>query len=82
MIDNFIADVRKGSDLLKSFEQNHLINNMCSFTYNYCEKVKCLFIFLGIKVLHKKMRIYLALIANKYPLFIRTYFARLQKKCD
>ena len=28
---NFIADVRKGGDLLKSFEQSHLVNNMRFF---------------------------------------------------
>ena len=26
VINNFIADVRKGGDLLKSFEQSHLVN--------------------------------------------------------
>ena len=33
--NNFIADVRKGADLLKSFEQSNLVNNMCSFTYKF-----------------------------------------------
>ena len=33
--NNFIADVRKGGDLLKSFEQSNLVNNMCSFTYKF-----------------------------------------------
>ena len=32
MIHNYIVDVRKGGDLLKSFEQSNLLNNMCSFT--------------------------------------------------
>ena len=27
MMHNFIADVRKGGDLLKSFEQSNLVNN-------------------------------------------------------
>ena len=35
MMHNFVADVRKGGDLLKSFEQNHLVINMCSFTYKF-----------------------------------------------
>ena len=34
--NNFIVDVRKGGDLLKSFElQSNLINNMCSFMYKF-----------------------------------------------
>ena len=33
--NNFIADARKGGDLLKSFEQSNLTNNMCSFTYKF-----------------------------------------------
>ena len=34
MMHNFIsADVREGGDLLKSFEQSNLVNNMRSFTY-------------------------------------------------
>ena len=28
MMHNFVADVRKGIDLLKSFEQSNLLNNM------------------------------------------------------
>ena len=32
---NFIADVRKGGDLLKSFEQRNLVNNMRSFAYKF-----------------------------------------------
>ena len=35
MMHNFIADVRKGGDLLKSFEQSNLVNNMRSFTYKF-----------------------------------------------
>ena len=31
MMHNFIADVRKGGDLLKSFEQINLVNNMRHF---------------------------------------------------
>ena len=30
VINNFIADVRKGGDLLKSFEQSNLVSNMSS----------------------------------------------------
>ena len=35
MMHNFIADVRKGGDLLKSLanDQRHLVNNTRSFTY-------------------------------------------------
>ena len=33
MIHNFIADVRKGGDLLKSFEQTNLLNNLRSITF-------------------------------------------------
>ena len=32
---DFIADVRKGGDLLKLFEQSNLVNNMRSFTYKF-----------------------------------------------
>ena len=35
VMNNFIADVRKGSNLLKSFEQSNLVNNMRSFTYKF-----------------------------------------------
>ena len=31
MMHNFIADVRKGGDLLKSFEQINLVNDMRHF---------------------------------------------------
>ena len=34
MMHNFIADFRKGGDLLKSFEQINLVNNLRSFTFN------------------------------------------------
>ena len=33
MMHNLIADVRKGVELLKSFEQRNLVSNMRSFTY-------------------------------------------------
>ena len=32
---NFMADVRKGGELLKSFKQSNLVNNMRSFTYKF-----------------------------------------------
>ena len=35
MMHDFIVDVRKGGDLLKSFEQSNLVNNMRSFTYKF-----------------------------------------------
>ena len=35
MMHNFIADVRKGGDFLKSFEQSNLVNNMRSFMYKF-----------------------------------------------
>ena len=34
MMHNFIADFRKGGDLLKSFAQINLVNNLRSFTFN------------------------------------------------
>ena len=33
MMQNFIADVRKGGDFLKSFEQSNLSNNLRSFMH-------------------------------------------------
>ena len=39
MMHNFITDVRKGGDLLKSFEQSDLLNNMCPSRTN-CKKDK------------------------------------------
>jgi len=46
MMHNFIADVRKGSDLLKSFEQINLLNNLRSFTFKLqsptSSRVNCL----------------------------------------
>ena len=33
MMHNFIADVTKVVDLLKSFQQSHLVNNTRFFTY-------------------------------------------------
>lgn len=35
VINNFIADVRKGADLLTLFEQSNLVKNMRSFTYKF-----------------------------------------------
>ena len=35
MKHNFIADVRKGADLLTLFEQSNLVKNMRSFTYKF-----------------------------------------------
>ena len=35
LINNFIADVRKGADLLTLFEQSNLVKNMRSFTYKF-----------------------------------------------
>ena len=37
---NFIADVRKGGDLLKSFEQSHPVNNMRFFLRTNCKRAK------------------------------------------
>ena len=33
MMHNFIADVRKGGDFVKSLEQVNLVNNLRSFTH-------------------------------------------------
>ena len=38
MMLNFIADVRKGGDLLKSFEQSNLVSNMSSHA-NYLHEL-------------------------------------------
>ena len=33
MMYNFIIDFRKGCDFLKSYQQNDLVNKLCSFTF-------------------------------------------------
>ena len=38
MMHNFIADIRKAGDLLKSFEQSYLVNNMRSFFHVQIKK--------------------------------------------